>query len=135
MSRYLTAYGATFLAMAVLDIAWLGLVAGPLFQKHIGHLMAAQPLLPAAILFYLVYPVGLTLFAVLPRGPVPDLATTMRLAALFGFFAYATYDLTNLATLRDWPVGLACLDMAWGTLVSAACGAAGRLAVDRFAPG
>jgi uncharacterized membrane protein len=135
MSRFAYAYGATFLAMAVLDIAWLGLVAGPLYQKHLGHLMAAQPVLPVALLFYLLYPVGLVLFAVAPRGPVPDLKTTMRLAALFGFFAYATYDLTNLATLRDWPVGIACLDMAWGALVSAASGAAGRLAVDRFAAG
>ena len=73
---------------------------------------------------------GLVWFAVLHGGPASDWKTAALQGALFGFFAYATYDLTNLATLRDWPVSLAALDTAWGTAVSAVCAAAGRLALE-----
>ena len=126
--KYLLAYAATAAVMLALDALWLGLVATPLYQQGIGHLMAASPRLGVAALFYLVYAVGLVVFAVVP-------ATGRRNAvlkgALFGFFAYATYDLTNLATLKQWPVWIAVLDMAWGALVSAVSAVAGKAAMDR----
>ena len=130
MTKYLAAYFATLVLMLVLDLLWLGVIAKPLYQQGIGHLMAEHPMLAVALAFYLLYPVGLVWFAVLQGGPAGDWKTAAFQGALFGFFAYATYDLTNLATLRDWPVSLAALDTAWGTAVSAVCAAAGRLALD-----
>jgi uncharacterized membrane protein len=128
-------YAATLVVMLALDALWLGVIAKPIYQRGIGHLMAAEPRLVVAALFYLLFALGLVIFAVLPSGAAAGWARTAGLAALFGFFAYATYDLTNLATLRDWPVGLSLLDMAWGSTVSAVAACAGKAAWDRLAAG
>jgi len=133
MTKYLAAYAATIAVMLVLDLLWIGVVAKPLYQQGIGHLMAEQPRLGIAVAFYLMYAVGLVVFAVNHGGSGGDWKSAMLYGALFGFFAYATYDLTNLATLRNWPVSLALIDIAWGTAVSAVCAGAGRLALDRMA--
>lgn len=141
MMRYLTAYAAIAMAMLVLDALWLGFVAKSLYRTGIGHLMAEQPQLVAAGIFYLLYPLGVLLFAVAPvawaGGPAaPTEAPWQRAViagALFGFFAYATYDLSNLATLKGWPVHLAVVDIVWGTALTAAAAAAGRWALGRFA--
>ena len=132
MRNSLLAYAATTAALLALDAVWLGLVAQPLYQRSIGHLMADQPNLAAAAVFYALYPLGLMRFAVLPHRLDSAIGPTLSAAALFGFFAYATYDLSNLATLRDWPVGLSLIDIAWGSVVSMASAAAGKLALDRF---
>lgn len=132
MRTNLLAYAATAAALLVLDALWLGVVAQPLYQQSIGHLMADQPRWTAAVAFYLVYPLGLMRFALLPHRTDSAMGPTLSAAALFGFFAYATYDLSNLATLRDWPVGLSLIDIAWGSAVSMAAAAAGKLALDRF---
>ncbi len=113
--------------MVAIDLVWLGLIAKPIYQQGIGHLMAAEPKLVAGALFYLLYPVGLMVFAVMPGSTLAWTDTALK-AALFGFFAYATYDLTNLATLKNWPTSLALIDMAWGTAVSAVAALAGRWA-------
>jgi len=133
MTKYIAAYAATISVMLVLDLLWIGVIAKPLYQQGIGHLMADQPRLGVAVAFYLMYAVGLVVFAVNQGGSAGDWKSAMLYGALFGFFAYATYDLTNLATLRNWPVSLALIDMAWGTAVSAVCAGAGRLALDRMA--
>ena len=135
MTKYFAAYAATLGVMLILDLLWIGVIAKPMYQQGIGHLMAEQPRLPVAVAFYLLYAVGLVVFAVLHGGAAGNWRTAAVYGAMFGFFAYATYDLTNLATLRNWPVGLAAIDIAWGTLVSAVCAVAGRLALDRFSPG
>ncbi len=135
MIRLLAAYGMTFIVMVVIDLLWLGVIAKPLYQQGIGHLMVDPPKLLAAGLFYLLFPLGLMIFAVAPPGLQGGVATglgrTLMMGALFGFFAYATYDLTNLATLKGWPLSLALLDMAWGTAVSALAAAAGKAVLDR----
>ena len=131
MTKYLASYAATMISMLVIDLLWIGVIAKPLYQSGIGHLMAAQPNLVAVLLFYLLFPLGLLLFAVLPTAG-SGWGRTLATGALFGFFAYATYDLTNLATLKGWPLGLSLIDMAWGSLVSAVASAAGRAALDRF---
>ena len=118
MRKTVLAYAATAAALLVLDAVWLGLVAQPLYQRGIGHLMAEQPRWTAAVAFYLVYPLGLLRFALLPHRSDRAMGPTLQAAALFGFFAYATYDLSNLATLRDWPVGLSLIDIAWATASS-----------------
>ena len=132
MGRYLAGYAVVLLVVLVLDVLWIGFIAKPLYAAGIGHLMAERPNLAAAAAFYLVYPLGLMVFAVLPGGMPAEWGRTLASAGLFGFIAYATYDLTNLATLRDWPVGLALLDMAWGTGISVAASAAGKAALARL---
>lgn len=133
MRKTLSAYAATAAAFLTLDAVWLGLIAQPLYQQGIGHLMADQPRWTAAAVFYAVYPLGLMRFALLPHQAQRAMGPTLSAAALFGFFAYATYDLSNLATLRDWPVGVSLIDIAWGSVVSMASAAAGKLALDRGA--
>ncbi len=118
MRRALTNYAGVLLVLLVLDALWLGVLARDWYQASLGPLLRDPPGLAAAALFYLVYAAGISWFGVWPQrqgGPGP----VLRQAALFGFFAYATYDLTNLATLRGWPVGLAAADIAWGSVVSA----------------
>jgi uncharacterized membrane protein len=131
MKRQLAAYAGTMIVMVGLDMLWLGVIAKPIYQNGIGHLMADKPNVPAAVLFYALYGLGLVVFAVLPPGgPAPGWGKTVGMAALFGFFAYATYDLTNLATLKQWPIGLSVMDMAWGTCISAAAAAGGKALMD-----
>ena len=131
MQRFLAAYAGTATVMVALDLLWLGVIAQPLYQQGIGHLMAEQPVVPVAVLFYLLYALGVVVFAVAPQlAPATPRgwAATLGMAALFGFIAYATYDLSNLATLRSWPIGLALIDMAWGSALSAMSAVAGRAA-------
>ena len=135
MIKYFAAYASTAIVMVALDLLWLGVLAKPLYQQGIGHLMADRPNIPAALLFYAIFPVGLMVFAVAPYASASGWAETLLSAALFGFVAYATYDLSNLATLRDWPVGLSFIDIAWGTVVSATSTAAGKFALNWFAAG
>jgi uncharacterized membrane protein len=132
MTKYFAAYAAATLMMLALDGLWLGLVAKDFYQQGLGHLMAASPRWLPALLFYLLYPLGLLFFAVLPQAPGASLAQALLRGALFGFFAYATYDLSNLATLKDWPVPVAVVDVAWGVFASCLATLAGRLALDRF---
>jgi len=134
MKRQLAAYAGTMIVMVGLDMLWLGVIAKPIYQSGIGHLMADQPNVPVAVLFYVVYGLGLVVFAVLPAGPAPSWAKTVGMAALFGFFAYATYDLTNLATLKQWPIGLSVMDVTWSTCISAAAAGGGKALMDWAAP-
>ena len=133
MKKHLAAYAATALVLLMLDVLWIGGLAQSLYQEGIGHLMAEQPRLGVAALFYALYPIGLLVFVVAPRGVTDDWPATLLRGALFGLVAYATYDLTNLATLKGWPAGLAMLDMAWGGVASCAASAAGKRAFQRFA--
>lgn len=130
MNRYLAGYIAVFVVIIALDMLWLGLIAKAMYQQAIGHLMAEQPRLLAALAFYIVYAAGLMVFAVAPHAEDPGWGKAVWMGALFGFFAYATYDLSNLATLRNWPVGMTLVDMAWGTLLSASAAAAGKAALS-----
>jgi len=136
MNHKLAAYLAAVATMLLFDLLWLGWIARPLYLQGIGHLMAESPTWWAAALFYGVYGLGLLRFAIAsPAGQAQarGIGRAALSGALFGFVAYATYDLTNLATLRDWPVALAFIDIAWGTLASAAAAAAGRWAWAHFA--
>lgn len=133
MTRTVAAYAATAITMIALDLLWLGLIAGPVYRQGIGHLMADAPDVPVAVVFYALFAAGLVFFALARNGMGNGWRGTLLVAGLFGFFTYGTYDLTNLATLKNWPVGIALMDMAWGVVVSVASAAAGKLALDRFA--
>ena len=132
MSKLLLPYVAIVLTMMVLDVVWIGAVARPLYNRGIGHLMAAQPNFVAAAVFYLLFAVGLMAFVVLPRAP-GDWQMAAAWGALFGFMAYMTYDLTNLATLRDWPLVLSFVDIAWGCVATGLAATAGKLVADKVA--
>ncbi len=114
------AYLATLAIFAVIDTLWLGVVARSFYQAGLGSLRAPEVNFAAAIAFYVVYTAGIAFFAVMPALRAGGLGTALLQGALFGFFCYATYDLTNLATLRDWPLRLTLVDLAWGTLLTAA---------------
>jgi len=137
MLNYLAAYGAITLVMLAIDFVWLGFIAKSFYRDSIGHLMADPPNLIAGGIFYLLYPIGVLLFAVAPitsstaAGLMPW-SKTILAGALFGFFCYATYDLTNLATLRGWPLRVVLVDIAFGTALTAAAAAAGRWALGRM---
>ena len=118
MMKLLIAYLATTAVMLIIDLVWLGFIAKPIYQQGIGHLMAAKPNIAAAICFYALFPVGLMIFAILPETTNTSWQRTAMLGALFGFFTYATYDLTNLATLKNYPLKLALIDM-FGARLSA----------------
>lgn len=131
MLHYLGIYLAVFLTMFVIDMLWLGVIAKAMYAQAMGPLLSPHPNVWAAAAFYLMFPVGLLIFAVLPQADSPVWKAAM-MGALFGLFAYATYDLTNLAVVKDWPVGLTFIDMAWGTLVSGIAATAGKWALDYF---
>lgn len=128
MNKLIPAYAATAVLLVGLDLLWIGVIAKPLYQQGIGHLMAETPSLTAAALFYALYPAGLLVFAVVPHAAAPQPYRAALFGAVFGFFVYATYDLTNLATLKNWPIGLSMIDVAWGSAVSAAAATAGGAA-------
>jgi len=113
---------ATFLAM---DAVWLGVVARDLYRRELGHLLAPTVRWGAAGAFYLLYVAVLLVLVVMPNRGAP-LLRVAALGALLGLCAYAAYDLTNLATLRDWPVRVTLVDLAWGAVLTGATAVAGR---------
>ncbi len=121
----LVAYVGALLALLVIDGVWLGLLMADTYRAWLGGMMLATPRWTPAVLFYLLYAGGLLVFAVLPALRAQRWRMAMGLGGLLGLVAYGTYDLTNLATLKQWPWVLTVVDLAWGTLLSAlAAGAA-----------
>jgi uncharacterized membrane protein len=113
-------YLITFLTFLAIDSLWLGLVAPSFYRSQIGYIMAETPNYFAAGLFYLVFIFGMVVFIVDPGVREGTLIQSVSRGALFGLVTYATYDLTNLATVEGWPVLLTVVDLTWGTVLSAA---------------
>ena len=127
--RYGVTYLATMLVMLLLDTLWIGFIAADMYQSGIGHLMATAPNLIAAAIFYGIFIVGLMLFAIIPATGIKS---TLVLAGLYGFFTYSTYEFTNMATLKSWPVEMSIIDIAWGVFISAASAMVGKLVLKGF---
>jgi uncharacterized membrane protein len=119
LAKYILLYAATVPVFFLIDLVWLGVVARDFYRSQIGSLMADPIVWWAAILFYLLFIAGIIFFAVLPGLDAGSWTKALVLGAAFGFFAYMTYDLTNLATLRGWPITLVVVDIAWGTVLAA----------------
>lgn len=123
-----------------IDLVWLGVVAKTFYRQHLGHLLAAEINWVAAIAFYLLFIAGIVFFAVKPALAVNSATRALVDGALFGFFTYATYDLTNHATMRDWPAIVTVVDIVWGTVLSGSVAYLsyqvssrfGRTVADRF---
>lgn len=124
---YLVAYGATAISFLVLDLLWLGFIAKGFYRQEIGPLLLDKFNMAAAVGFYLIFVAGIVIFAILPALQGGSWRTAVLYGALFGFFAYATYDLTNLATLRGWTMPMTVVDIAWGTFLTGASAFAGYL--------
>ncbi|HEX8348530.1 MAG TPA: DUF2177 family protein [Hymenobacter sp.] len=132
MLKYSGVYAAVFTVMLLVDMLWLRVIAVSWYQEGMGPLLAEKPNLWAAAAFYLLFPLGIVIFAIMLPGNYATLWQVAAYGALFGFFAYATYDLTNLAVVKNWPLGLSILDMAWGSAVSALSAAAGKYSLNYF---
>lgn len=116
---YALQYGSALVIFVIVDLIWLGIVARDYYHRELSGLMAEKFNIGAAAAFYLMYPVGIVVFAVAPALASGAWQQSALAGAGIGLFAYATYDLTNLATLRQWPLRLSILDMAWGTVLTA----------------
>ncbi len=116
MKEKIIAYFSVFVPMLIIDGIWLVVVAKNFYAKYISFLMAKSPNLIAAALFYILYPLGIAVFIILPslKGDV-SFFKIFLLGSLFGLIAYSTYDLTNLATIKNWPLVVTVVDIIWGT--------------------
>jgi uncharacterized membrane protein len=117
---FIKLYLVSLLVFAGLDFVWLGFIAKNIYKDQIGFLMTDTVRWGAAVAFYLLYLFGLTLFATLPSLRLNSLSMALFYGAVFGLVCYATYDLTNLATIKGWPVKIVCYDLLWGAFISAA---------------
>ena len=104
--------------MGVIDWVWLGFVAKKLYYDEIGKLLLDKPFMPAAITFYILYVIGIVAFAINPAIEKSSWQYALGYGALFGLLAYATYDLTNWATLKGWSAKIVVIDMLWGALLT-----------------
>jgi uncharacterized membrane protein len=116
--KILYIYGSMLVAFLAVDLLWLGVIAKNLYKNQIGFLMKSTPNWIAAIIFYLLFIVGILIFAVLPGVEKNSLQHTLIYGALFGFFTYMTYELTNFAVIKNWPFPIVPIDIAWGVVLA-----------------
>ncbi len=128
-SSFAKTYLLTLIPFLILDAIWLGLVAPAFYKNHIGHLMTDSPNFFAAGIFYLLFVAGMVVFV---TGRVGTFKQTLLRGALFGLVSYGTYDLTNLATLRDWPLLVTVVDLIWGSSLSAMTALGAKSLLSRF---
>lgn len=131
VNRYLILYLATLIVMVPIDFLFLGIVAKGFFTSQVGDMLGEIRFAPA-ILFYLLYVVGILIFVSGTAGATWQ--PTLLYGALFGFFCYATFELTSLALLKHWTWPVVIVDVAWGSFVTAVCSTAGLLIANRLAP-
>ena len=119
MLKYFAVYFSFLLTLIIIDLIWLLGIAKNLYRDEMGSLMASEPKLWAGLAFYLLYALGASIFVIFPAISKQSWIYAAQYGALFGFFCYMTYDLTNLAVIRDFPMRLAFIDIIWGSAVTA----------------
>jgi uncharacterized membrane protein len=119
MATAIAAYLSTLVVFVLVDFVWLSTMAARLYRPILGDILAPSVNFVPAIGFYLLYPLGIVVFAILPALKSGGLSSALIYGAMFGFFTYATYDLTNHATLRNWTWQITLLDIAWGSFIAA----------------
>lgn len=112
-------YLLTFLVFLIVDMLWLGVIAKSIYQKYLGGFLSDNVNWTAAFIFYFIFVLGISIFAIYPSVNKNSVNNAILMGALFGFFTYATYDLTNLATLKGWPLSIVFIDIIWGSFLSA----------------
>jgi len=132
MTELIKIYLLTAVLFFAIDILWLGVIAKGFYNKHLGRLFRKRVNWAAATIFYMLYILGIMIFAVLPGIESASLGHTALLGVLYGLFTYATYDLTNLATLKDWPKAIVVVDILWGMALCGLVSAGGFLAATRL---
>lgn len=115
-----------------LDMLWLLVIAKSFYAKHLGYLLAEKPNLTAALVFYLIFIAGMLVFVVQPALAAGSWQKALTLGIFFGLVTYSTYDLTNHATIRDWPLLVTLVDITWGCVLGALTATLGYLAIERL---
>ncbi len=123
--KFLVPYLVATPIFFLIDMLWLGVIAKPIYQKYLGYIMAEHTKWGAAVLFYLLFIAGLVIFAIAPALEKGSLSYAILYGALFGFFAYMTYELTNYAVIEGWPWQIVIIDIVWGTFLGAVVAGAG----------
>lgn len=124
-SKLAIGYLLTTVVFFAIDILWLGVIAKDMYNKMLGHLMAPNVNWTAALIFYLIFIVGIFVFSIVPGIQKDSFQHALIYGVLFGFFTYATYDLTNLATLKDWPIKIVFIDIIWGMVLTGSVASSG----------
>ena len=122
MAQFGKYYLIALVIFVIFDAIWLGIISRNLYSKYLGYIMTETPNWIAAIIFYLLFIVGIIVFVVFPGMEEKKLWVSFGKAALFGLVTYATYDLTNLATIKSWPIQITIIDLIWGTFLSSIVG-------------
>lgn len=133
MKSFLLAYAGTFLSFLAVDAIWLGIVARTFYRDQLGDLMLESPNLGIAAVFYIVFAAAVVLLAVMPGLKGGSIWVAVGYGAVLGLAAYGTYDITNLATLKNWPVTMSIVDMIWGTFITGLASGCGYAASRFFA--
>lgn len=134
MAQYFIAYATSATAFLALDLVWLTRIAKSFYYQQLDGLLLDKPRLLAAAIFYAIYVVGIVIFAVAPALREGSAVTALVFGALFGFFAYATYDMTNYATLRNWSLAVSLVDTIWGTVLTGTAALAGYFGTRLLLP-
>lgn len=130
--KWLVYFVITFIVFMGIDLIWLGFVAKNIYSKYLGYLMAPKVNWLAALVFYVIFIIGVLYFVIAPSLVDRDFSQLLIRAMLFGFITYATYDLTNLATVRDWPITITIIDLIWGTTLSTSVSVISYLIITNF---
>ena len=128
----LKVYLITVVVIFLVDILWLGFISKNLYKKYLGDLMAPNVNWTAAIVFYLLFIAGLVFFVINPAIEKESLRYALLVGGFFGLITYSTYDLTNLSTLKDWPINITIIDIIWGPILNSATAAITFLVANRF---
>ncbi|MBL6623509.1 MAG: DUF2177 family protein [Rhizobiales bacterium] len=118
MTKYLITYIIVLTIFLIIDVIWLGFIAKKFYFGNLGYILADKPNMQAAAIFYSLYVVGILIFSTIPALRDGSANTALIYGALFGFFAYLTYDMTNYSTLKDWPLQVSIVDTIWGTVLT-----------------
>lgn len=129
---YIKNFMITFAVFMTIDLIWLGVVAKKLYNKYLGYIMAKNINWLAAIIFYVIFVIGLLLFVIYPAMAKDSIQYLILYGMAYGFITYATYDLTNLATLKDWPIEITIIDLIWGTSLSTLTSYFSYLIINKF---
>ncbi len=132
ISKLIISYLLTAVVFFAIDIAWLGFIAKGLYNRYLSDFLSDQVNWTAAIVFYLLFIAGIFIFAILPAMEKESWRHALLYGVLFGFFTYATYDLTNLATLKNWPLNIVFIDILWGMTLTGSVATAGYFISSYF---